>query len=76
MAKVICNMGSCVHRSKRPLKKWRYQNGSPCYGCKLETIGITRISDPDGDCRATISEGNMAHCSCYEPEEKEEELEE
>lgn len=69
MAKVICDMEGCVHRSKRPLKKWRYRDGRPCYGCKLETIGVTRISDPDGDCRATISERNMAHCSDYEPEE-------
>lgn len=67
MARVICNMTDCVHRSKRPLRKWRYKNGVRCYGCTLETIGVSRIFDPDGDVEAMAGIENMARCADYEP---------
>lgn len=69
MSTVICSMSDCVHRSSRPLRKWKYRDGRPCYGCKRKSIGIAEISDPDGDCEATIGKENMAHCADYEPKE-------
>lgn len=69
MNTVICSMSDCVHRSSRPLRKWKYRNGEPCYSCKLDSIGISEIHDPDGDCEATIGKENMAHCADYEPKE-------
>lgn len=67
MAKVICNMTDCVHRSKRPLRKWRYKSGARCYGCTLETVSVSKVFDPDGDIEATAGIENTARCSCYEP---------
>lgn len=69
MAKVICSVPDCVHRSKRPMRKWRYNDGRPCYGCKLDTITVSRIFDFDGDCEKLVGKENMAHCSNYEPME-------
>lgn len=77
MAQVICTMADCVHRSKRPMKKWRFNSGAPCYGCLLETAMVTRIFDADGDIEAKIGAGNMAQCKDYEPlQQKEESREE
>lgn len=70
MAKVVCDMRDCTHRSRRPMRKWRYKDGRPCYGCKLETVGISPIFDPDGECEAAFGRENMAHCSNYEPMEE------
>ncbi len=67
MAKVICKMVDCVHRSKRPMRKWRYQDGSLCYGCSLDVASVTRISDLDGDIEAVGGPEIMAHCSDYKP---------
>ena len=47
MAKVMCNMVHCKHRSKRPLRSYIGKNGEKCYGCTLDMIGVSRISDPD-----------------------------
>lgn len=66
MADLICSM-NCKHRSKRPLRKWRKKNGSPCYGCRLEYVKISRVFDLDGDIYAVAGEENMAHCVFYEP---------
>lgn len=69
MSTVICSMSDCVHRSGHPLRKWKYRNGEPCYSCKLESIGISEIFDPDGDCATMIGKENMAHCADYGPKE-------
>ena len=66
MADLICSM-ACKHRSKRPLRKYRNKNGSPCYGCCLEYVHISRVFDLDGDICAVAGEENMAHCAFYEP---------
>ena len=71
MATVICDVQDCIHRSRRPLKKWKYSNGVPCYGCKLPTIRVSLIFDPDGYCETVIGRTNMAHCSDYTPTEDE-----
>ena len=31
MTDLICSM-ACTHRTKRPLRKWRKKDGSPCCG--------------------------------------------
>lgn len=67
MAKVICDRADCVHRSNRPMRKWKYADGRKCYGCKLDTVTIILISDPDGDVEVLIGRKEMAHCSNYEP---------
>lgn len=66
MADLICSM-ICKHRSKRPLRKWRNKDGSPCFGCSLKYVKISRVFDMDGDICAVAGEGNMAHCAFYEP---------
>ena len=66
MADLICFM-DCKHRSNRPLRKWRKKDGSPCYGCRLETVTISRAFDFDGDICAIAGEENMARCAHYEP---------
>lgn len=66
MADLICSM-PCKHRSKRPLRKWKNKDGSPCYGCRLEYVKISRVFDLDGDIFAVAGEENMAHCIFYEP---------
>lgn len=70
MANVVCNMEDCKYKSKRPLRKWQHSDGSKCYGCTLETISISRIADPDGDCATLIGELEMAQCRDYEPIEE------
>ena len=65
MATVICKMNDCAHRSKRPLRKWKFQNGAVCYGCTLDSVVVSKIFDPDGDIEATASIENMAHCAMY-----------
>ena len=40
MADLICSM-ICKHRSKRPLRKWRNKDGSPCFGCSLKYVKIS-----------------------------------
>lgn len=66
MAVVTCTM-NCIHRSKRPLRKWKRQSGEKCYGCILETITISRIWDPDGDAHCLLGEEGMARCANYKP---------
>lgn len=66
MADLICNM-NCIHRSKRPLRKWKRRDGSECYGCSREYIVVDRLSDPDGLIEATAGEENTAVCALYEP---------
>ena len=66
MADLICSM-ICKHSSKRPLRKWRNKDGSPCFGCSLKYVKISRVFDMDGDICAVAGEGNMAHCAFYEP---------
>lgn len=66
MADLICSM-ACKHRSKRPLRKRRNKDGSPCYGCSLEYVKISRVFDFDGDICDVAGEENMAHCVFYEP---------
>lgn len=68
MANLICKMEDCKHRSKRPLKKWRNQDGSRCYGCSLRYTVVTEVFDADGDIEAIAGRENMAHCANYEPE--------
>jgi len=66
MADLICSM-ACKHRSKRPLRKWKKKDGSPCYGCSLKYVNISRAFDWDGDIYAVAGEKNMARCVFYEP---------
>lgn len=68
MAQVICNVTDCKHRSKRKLKNYKKQNGSPCYGCKLKIILISETFDPDGIIDATAGKENMMICNNYECE--------
>ena len=74
MATVICTMTDCVHRSKRKLKRWQFKSGQPCYGCKLESITISEIFDPDRYVEQIISKEDMARCCFYEPKEEKEEI--
>ena len=67
MARVICNMTDCVHRSKRPLRKWKYNSGAKCYGCTLEAVSVNKVFDPDGDIEAVAGIENTACCGQYEP---------
>lgn len=71
MAKVICNMAHCKHRSKRPMRSYIKKSGQKCYGCMLDAVDIIRIFDPDGDIDAILGETEMAHCMNYEPVEEE-----
>ena len=73
MAKVICNMVYCKHRSKRPMRSYVKKSGEKCYGCMLDAIDISRIFDPDGEAEMVLGEKNMAQCLYYEPDEPEEE---
>ena len=66
MAVVTCTM-NCIHRSKRPLRKWKRKSGEKCYGCTLEAITISRIYDPDKDVFNLVGEEKMARCANYEP---------
>lgn len=66
MAKVICSMTDCVHRSKRPMRKWKYTNGAKCHGCTLDFVTVSRVFDTDGDIEALAGSENMAHCDHYE----------
>lgn len=72
MAKVICDMVHCKHRSKRPMRSYIKKSGGKCYGCMLDVIDIVRISDPDDYIVEAIGEENMASCIHYEPIENEE----
>ena len=53
MTTVICKNEKCPYRSKRPLRKWVFNNidgtTRPCYGCTLESVTINEIFDTDGD---------------------------
>ena len=69
MAKVICGMNR-KHRSKKPLRTYKYKSGDKCYGCTLDAIPVSRISDPDEYVVEAVGEENMAHCLCYEPVEE------
>lgn len=70
MAKVICNMVHCKHRSKRPMRSYRKKSGGKCYGCMLDAIDISRVFDPDDYAVLTVGEKNMAACIHYEPVEE------
>lgn len=67
MAKVICQMSDCIHRSKRKSRTWKYASGAPCYGCMLEAVTITNVFDPDGDIEALAGKENTVICMHYEP---------
>ena len=66
MTVVACRM-DCKHRSKRPLRKYKYKDGSKCYACTLEGITITHNF---GEVKAVAGERNMAMCNNYEPLER------
>lgn len=70
MAKVICNMTKCKHRSKRPMRSYVRKSGEKCYGCMLDVIDILRIFDPDEYVVKVVGEENMATCINYEPVEE------
>lgn len=71
MADLICNMNDCKYRSRRPLRKWRRNDNSPCYGCTRSFVVITRVFDPDGDIETVGGKENMTRCCFYEPIDKE-----
>lgn len=71
MADLICDMNDCKYRSRRPLRKWRRKDKSPCYGCTQRFVVITCVFDPDGDIEAVGDKENMAHCCFYESIDKE-----
>lgn len=66
MAKVICGM-NCKHKSKKPLRTYKYKSGERCYGCTLDAISVSRIFDPDEYVVEVVGEENMAQCVHYEP---------
>lgn len=60
MAKAICSIRNCKHRSKKPLRAYKRRNGGECYGCELHAISINLKFDPDLNiCTAS--------CDDYEP---------
>lgn len=67
MAKVLCHMADCKHRSKRASKLYKTKDGRQMYGCVLDVIVVRKITDCDGDCEALIDKENMAQCMYYEP---------
>ena len=67
---VICNMKECIHRSKRPLRKWHMLDGSPCYSCNSDQIFINQPYDPDGEIYALTGE-IFAKCNRFTPIEEE-----
>lgn len=69
MATLICDIEDCVHRSKRPLRKWHYRDGRKCYGCRLESVVINRIFDMDGEAEEIFGRENTAICANYKPKE-------
>lgn len=71
MAKVICNMVKCKHRSKRPLRSYVKKSGEKCYGCTLEVITISRICDPDDYVVEVVDEENIGACANYSPIDEE-----
>lgn len=72
MATLLCYMGDCIHRSKRPSKKYMDSAGTPCYGCARPYAVVSRVFDPDGDIQAVAGKENTAICMHYEPKEKQE----
>lgn len=66
MTVIACRM-DCKYRSKRPLRKHKYKDGSKCYACTLERITMTRNF---GEVRQVAGEKNMAMCNSYEPLEE------
>ena len=70
MAKVICNMVHCKHRSKRAMRSYIKKSGGKCYGCMLDAIDISRIFDSDGEVEMILGEKEMAQCLYYEPVEE------
>lgn len=71
MTKIICDMVKCKHRSKRPLRSYIKKSGEKCYGCTLDAISISRITDPDDYVVEVVDEKNMAVCACYKPIDEE-----
>lgn len=67
MADLICDMNDCKYRSPRPLRKWRFKDKSPCYGCTRSFVVIIR----DGDIETVSGKENMTRCCFYEPIDKE-----
>ena len=63
MAKVICNIGNCKHRLKKPLRTYKRRDGKKCYGCELHAISVSLKFDPDRDIC-------IASCDDYEPVEE------
>lgn len=49
MTTVICDVKNCPYRSKTPMRKYTNHDGSKCYQCKLDTIIMDNIFDPDGE---------------------------
>ena len=60
MAKVICNIGNCKHRLRKPLRTYKRRDGKRCYGCELHAISVSLKFDPDLDVC-------IASCDDYEP---------
>lgn len=73
MAKVICQM-NCKHRSKRPMRNYKFKSGGRCYGCTLDAITILRIFDPDDYVVHAVGEENMGSCIHYEPIDEDEDI--
>lgn len=64
MTDVICVMKDCKHRSKRPMKKYKMENGDKCYKCTLEAIVI---SDSTFDSEVEeLTDQRMPCCNRYE----------
>ena len=63
MAKVICNIGNCKHRLRKPLRTYKRRDGKRCYGCELHAISVSLKFDPDLDVC-------IASCDDYEPIEE------
>ncbi len=67
MAILICKIGDCIHRSKRPSRKYMNADGSPCYGCTRPYTAVIRAFDPDGEIEAVAGKKNTAICAHYKP---------
>ena len=66
MTDVICGMEECIHRSKKPMRKYKYNDGRKCYKCTLEIVQIK-----DKGCQETdeLLDERLPCCNKYEVKE-------
>ena len=47
MTDIICSMEDCIHRSKRPMRKYKKRDGSECYKCTLDMVLVKEEGDAE-----------------------------